>query len=222
MTKGKTVTSPSGYLAAREEWDERYGSLIVSAKNWRALAILTLCALLISLTLNCLQAKQAKVIPYVAVVDPTGKLLSQGAASVAPVADDRLKRAALTGFVENWRMVSIDPAVNLTSIDKVYAMIAKDSAAVQQVGDFYRAGSPYERAEKETASVDVHSIVATSDQTYEVEWTERTMNLDGTLKSEANWKGAFTLRVHPPSTEKLARINPLGIYVTNINTSKVL
>ena len=36
-------TSP--YLSARREWDERYGSLITRAKNWRTAAFLALLAL---------------------------------------------------------------------------------------------------------------------------------------------------------------------------------
>ena len=31
------------YLAARREWDERYGDLITRASNWRTLAVI--CAL---------------------------------------------------------------------------------------------------------------------------------------------------------------------------------
>jgi len=90
------------------------------------------------------------------------------------------------------------------------------------VSDLYRAGSPFERAEKETVSVEVHSVFATSNETYEVDWSEKTMDLDGNVTSTQNWKGSFTLGIHPPSDEKLARVNPLGIYVTNLNISKVL
>ena len=220
--KAETNTALSGYLAARHEWDERYGSLITGAKNWRAFGILSMCALLVSLVLNCMQAKHAKVIPYVAVLDTTGKVLSQGPATQTSVVDDRLKRAALSGWVEQWRMVSTDIVVNRAAIDKVYSMIADASAAKQQVSDLYRAGSPFERAEKETVSVEVHSVFATSNETYEVDWSEKTMDLDGNVTSTQNWKGSFTLGIHPPSDEKLARVNPLGIYVTNLNISKVL
>lgn len=223
----KTQNSPvpSGYLAARSEWDERYGSLIKGARNWRALAILALCGLLVSLVLNCEQAKQVKVIPYLVTVDTSGKILSQGAVTHAPVADDRMKRAVLSDWVEKWRMVSNDMTVNRSNIDRVYAMIANGSAASNEVSDFYRAGSPFERGEKETVSVQVQSVFATSNETYEVDWTEKSFDLDGNVTGTQNWKGAFTLAIHPSTSDnggKQMLVNPLGIYVTNLNISKVL
>jgi type IV secretory pathway TrbF-like protein len=36
------VPETSPYLAARREWDERYGNLITRAKNWRIAAFLAL------------------------------------------------------------------------------------------------------------------------------------------------------------------------------------
>lgn len=213
---------PSGYLKARKEWDERYGDLITRARNWRAMAFLAVVGLIVSMSCNVIQAKSAKVVPYVVAVDSVGRVMSQGVASEAPAADDRLKRAALYAWVGNWRLVSIDPHMNQDAIAKVYAMIASGSAAQQQVGDYYRAASPFERAEKETTTVEIESVVATSPQTYEVDWIEREMDLQGKEISKQAWRGAFTLAVHPPTDEKMVRINPLGIYVTNVSVSKVL
>jgi type IV secretory pathway TrbF-like protein len=42
------------------------------------------------------------------------------------------------------------------------------------------------------------------------------------VESEERWKGSFTIAVNPPSDERLMRINPLGIYVTNVSWSRVL
>jgi len=35
-------------------------------------------------------------------------------------------------------------------------------------------------------------------------------------------EGVLTIAVNPPSDERLIRINPLGIYVTNVSWSRVL
>src|SRR5579871_3199797 len=47
MAEGRNVDSASEtryspYLAARRDWDERYGSLITRARNWRVAALLAL------------------------------------------------------------------------------------------------------------------------------------------------------------------------------------
>ena len=42
-------TSPlNPYVAARREWDERYGEIITRAKNWRFIAILSAMATLVA------------------------------------------------------------------------------------------------------------------------------------------------------------------------------
>ena len=71
-------------------------------------------------------------------------------------------------------------------------------------------------------SVEVKSVLATSDRTFEVDWVETTRDLYGAVKSTDHWKGAFTLAVNPPTDERLARINPLGIFITSANWAKVL
>ncbi len=46
-------------------------------------------------------------------------------------------------------------------------------------------------------------------------------DLQGQIKSQDRWKGAFTIVVHPPEEERLLRVNPLGIFITNASWSKV-
>jgi type IV secretory pathway TrbF-like protein len=41
-------------------------------------------------------------------------------------------------------------------------------------------------------------------------------------QNQDHWKAAFSIVVNPPTDERMARINPLGIYVTNANWGKVL
>jgi type IV secretion system protein VirB5 len=77
-------------------------------------------------------------------------------------------------------------------------------------------------AQTETVSVNVHALYASSKDSYEVEWTETTFDLKGEQIGTQNLKGVITISIHPPEDEGLARVNPLGIYVTNVSWSKVL
>jgi type IV secretory pathway TrbF-like protein len=210
------------YLAARLEWDERYGDLITRAKNWRITAILCAVGMVILSIGMVVVAMKSKIVPYVVAVDSVGKVVSQGPAEQAAIPDDRLKRAALYDWLQDFRMVSSDPLIEHKAIEKVYSMIAEGSAAKTTVSDFYQGASPLERSQKELVTIDIHTLVATSPQTFEVEWTEKTTDLNGNVTATQNWKGAFTLAVNPPTDERVARINPLGIYITNANWSKVL
>jgi type IV secretory pathway TrbF-like protein len=42
------------------------------------------------------------------------------------------------------------------------------------------------------------------------------------VKATDRWKGSFSIALNPPTDERLARINPLGVYVTNVSLAKVL
>jgi type IV secretion system protein VirB5 len=212
----------SPYLAARREWDERYGSLITRARNWRFAALFALAVALVATSGLIVLSTKAKVIPYVVAIDNLGRVLAAGPADQASRADDRLKRAALFQWVSDLRTVTTDGVAQRKAIDRVYSMIANGSPAQVEIGEFYRSDPPYQRAQTKTVDVDVKAVFAASDKTYQVEWTETNRGLSGQVESEDRWKGSFTIAVSPPTDEKLIRVNPLGIYVTNVSWSKVL
>jgi len=90
------------------------------------------------------------------------------------------------------------------------------------ISDYYRTNQPFVRAQTETASVEVRSVLPTSERTIEIEWVETARDLYGSVKATEHWKGTFTIAVNPPSDERTARVNPLGIYVVSANWSRVL
>jgi type IV secretion system protein VirB5 len=136
--------------------------------------------------------------------------------------DDRLKRSNIFNWVENLRTVTTDGVSQRKAIDRVYAQIASGSAAQTFVSEHYRGDPPFKRAETETVSVEVKSVLPTSDRTYEVEWLETTRDLYGTVKATDRWKGYLSIVLNPPTDERQARINPLGVYITNASWAKVL
>jgi type IV secretion system protein TrbF len=221
-TSSENGSSYSPYLAARREWDERYGSLISRARNWRAAAFLALLVALVEAAILVPLSTGSRVKTIVVAVDSIGRVVASGPAEQIPVVDDRLKRAALFQWVQDLRMVTTDPITQRRSIDRVYAMIGSGSRAQAFVTDFYRNNTPFDRARTETVVVDVHSIVPTSNQSYEVEWSETMRDHAGEVAGTQNWKGVLTIALNPPTDEKFARINPLGIYVIDASWSKIL
>ena len=210
------------YLVARREWDERYGTLITRAKNWRLLAVLCASAVLIQTVGLIVLSMRSKVVPYVVAVDSLGRQVAAGAAEESSEVDERLKRAAMFEWVGDLRMITADGIAQRKAIDRVYARIANASEAMAVVNEFYRGNPPQNRAQTETVSVDVQSVLATSDRTYQVEWVETVRDMTGQVQSEDHWKGAFTIAINPPTDERLIRTNPIGIYVTNASWTRVL
>jgi type IV secretion system protein VirB5 len=214
------LTNP--YLAARREWDERYGDLITRTRNWRTLAVICAVTTLVATGGLMWLSAHSRIVPFVVLVDNLGRPLASGIAEQATVNDDRLKRASVLAWVGDLRLVTSDGIAQRKAIDHVYAQIASGSQAQAFVSDFYRSIPPSKRAQIETVSIDVNSVLPTSDRTFEVDWVETTRDLYGAVKATDRWKGSFSIALNPPTDERLARINPLGVYVTNVSLAKVL
>ncbi len=210
------------YLAARREWDERYGNLMSRERNWRVMAILSALIALVAVGGMIHLATRSRIVPFVVAMDSLGRTVAAGVADEASPLDDRLKRATLFNWVEDLRTVTSDGIAQRKAIDRVYAHIASGSQAQALISEFYRADPPQKRAATETVSVEVRSVLPTSERTLEVEWIETARDLYGAVKGQDHWKAAFTIAVNPPTDERLARVNPLGIYVTNASWGKVL
>ncbi len=220
-----TEESPAAYnpyLAARREWDERYGDQIARARNWRAMAFLCVFVAVIAASGVVWLATRSRVVPFVVVTDNLGRPVASGIADQASPADERLKRSTVIEWVEDLRLVTTDGVAQRRAIDRVYAHIASGSPAQTFISEFYRNNQPFTRAETEAVSVDVQSVLQDSEETLEVEWIETTRDLYGAVKEKDRWKGVFTIAINPPKEERLARVNPLGIYVTQASWSKVL
>lgn len=215
-------SSYNPYMSARREWDERYGDLITRARNWRIMALL--CALSTAVATGGVirLSTRTHIVPFVVAMDSLGRTVAAGPAEQATAADDRLKRATLFTWVEDLRTVTTDGIAQRKAIDRVYAHIASGAQAQAFISEFYRSAPPQKRASTETVSVEVRSVLPTSDRTFEVEWAETTRDLYGAVKAQDHWKAAFTIAVNPPQDERMARINPLGIYVTRASWGKVL
>jgi type IV secretory pathway TrbF-like protein len=220
--KPKTAELHNPYLAARREWDERYGEFISRARNWRSMAAISALVALVATCGMVWQAARSRVIPFVVLVDSLGRPIASGLAEQASVGDDRLRRAVIQDWIENVRLVTTDGIAQRRAIDHVYAYIASGTNAQAFISDFYRDDPPFKRAQTGTVSVEVKTVLPTSDRSFEVDWVETARDLFGGVKSTDHWKGSFTIALNSPTEERQARINPLGLYVTAASWAKVL
>ena len=126
------------YLAARREWDERYGDLITRARNWRTMAALCALTALVATAGMAWLSVRSRVVPFVVLVDNLGRPVASGVADQTSLNDDRLKRSNIFNWVENLRTVSTDGVAQRKAIDRVYAEIASGSEAQTFISDYYR------------------------------------------------------------------------------------
>jgi type IV secretion system protein VirB5 len=211
------------YLAGRLEWDERYGDAVARRKKSDRIALISAgVALLSTFGLVVMALRPPKVI--VIAVNSSGQFLGSGASGQSVAVTEQMKRSTLSEWVTNLRMVTPDGVSQRWAVEKVYSMISNGSPAQSFVSDFYRGEPPQDRAQTQTVHIEVSIVLPTSEKTSEVEWLETTRDLQGKVLAQQRWKGAFTFVVSasPPNDERLSRLNPIGLYITQANWSKVL
>ena len=83
----------SPYLAARDEWNERYRDLIAAARNWRLLAVTSSVVALVAVLGLIVIGAKPKVIPYIVAVDNLGKVLPAEVPTLAILSVRRMGKA---------------------------------------------------------------------------------------------------------------------------------
>jgi type IV secretion system protein TrbF len=203
------------YLDARREWNERYGSYIARARNWRIAALLSLlvCAIL-SVGVVWL-GSQSKVVPYVVEVDKLGQPAVVGRADQAVPVDRRIVKAELAAWIVDVRTVTADPVAQKASLTRAYAMV--DSAGAQALDDYYRDHSPFDAAQHGTTSCSIDAVLPITDTSYQIQWTEEERDFQGQLTDTTHWQASLQIGISPPTDEATLLRNPLGIYVHAIS-----
>jgi type IV secretory pathway TrbF-like protein len=208
------------YIFARQAWDERYGDLITRTRNWRLAFFLAMGVAIILAAGMVSLSHRAHLVPYVVQVDKLGRIAASGTAEEASKIDPSILRQQLSEWLQRLRSVTSDAQVEQSNIDHVYAMLQQHSEAFPFLNDYFRGHNPFTRGQKSTTTVEVHSVLSTSDKTWELTWTETERDEHGEIQSTKNFTGALTVGINPPTEEQ--PLNPLGIYVYRVVWSQVV
>jgi type IV secretion system protein TrbF len=208
------------YTNARREWAERYGEFIQSAAQWRMVAVVSLVITALAVGGMVYSASQNHFIPYVVQVDKLGVAVAAGRADQASIADPRIIRAQLARWISDTRSVYVDAAAERSAIDSSYAMISRSGSGYNMLNEHFRSNSPFERAEKETVTVQVNTVLPVAGDTWRVEWTETTRGRNGEVQGVDQWQASITILIAPPSDEVSIQRNALGIYIPEFSWTK--
>lgn len=216
---GTTPMAETPYQRAAQVWDDRIGSARVQAKNWRltALAGLGLCAALSAAYVW--RSTQSMVTPYVIELDSSGEVRTVSATIANYEPTDAQIAYQLAGFIKDVRSVSIDPIVVRENWLNAYHYTT-DKASLT-LNDYARTNDPFSDVGKRSVSVDIASIVRSSDDSFDVRWRE-TRFLSGVQQSQQTYTAVLSIVIDPPRDEATLHRNPLGIYVHGINWSRDL
>ena len=137
----RSDTPDNPYIAARQEWTERYGSYVKAANAWRIVGVTSLALALVSTSYALYQSTQVKLVPYIVEVDKLGSAVNAGFPAQIEYADPRVVRAVLAGFVTNFRSVTPDAVVQKQYIDPDYAMLQTTDPSTAKVNCWCRSAT---------------------------------------------------------------------------------
>ncbi len=207
------------YQAAAQVWDQRMGSSLAQAKNWRLMAFGCLSLALLMAGGLVWRSAQSLVTPYVVEVDSAGQVRAVGEAASPYLPNDAQMAHHLARFISLVRSLSIDPVVVRQNWLEAYHYTTDRGAAT--LNDYARANDPFTRVGKESVTVELSSVVRASDNSFQVRWNERRY-VNGTAAGLERWTAVISVVLQPPRSEEKLRRNPLGIYVNGLSWSREL
>ena len=214
------------FLDTRRAWNGVWEESLSNARRWRLIALFEAGLLALALSGLIHLGSQPKAIPYVVEVNKLGEVAYSGRLEPAR-ADSNVIKASIASFVSDLRLVTPDAGLQAEAVNRVYAYISKGDPALGRVNSFYGAtkeASPYVRAQDEIVSVQIDDVLPTSQNSWQVDWTETTRDRKGEKTVTAKWRGLVTIVLVPPSastSEAQLRRNPLGVYVQDVTWSRL-
>jgi len=212
------------FLKASQEWDERLGTLVVQAKNWRY-AFFSLVPISLSLLSGLLYvSSQKSVVPvYVGLDKERGEARYLGRAdegSFTPGENET--KFFLSEFIRLVRSIPSDEIVLKQNWLRAYKFLQLSSS--QLLNDYAnKSESPLKKLGEKYVTVQPLSVVKIPDSSsYQVRWKETVFKAGGLKDDEYFMLGTFHVELNPPNSEEILRDNPLGLYITNFQWNREL
>ena len=222
IDQDKSVQGLNPYLAARQEWNERYGSYIAQAYAWRLTALIALVVAAVATGGLVMIASQNQVVPYVVKVDKLGSAIAVTRADRAEHPGEPVIVAQLARWVTAVRSVYVDAGAQRALVKEGYAMINRRGDAFGALNDYMRDHDPFERAKTETVAVEVESVLPISGDSWRLEWREDVRGRDGARLSSSQHQATVNISFNPPTDEATLRINPSGLYINAFHWARRL
>jgi type IV secretion system protein VirB5 len=205
------------YKRAQQEWDARMGSAVLSARSWRSIAFGALGLLGVSVISLVAVAMQQRTFVHVVEVSPEGQVMNVRAADGRWTATEAQKAYHLGQFVRLVRSLPTDGVVLRENWLQAYRFLTPQAAV--QLTEIARQDDPFLSLGRVGRTVHIRSIIARSNNAWEVTWVERATNATGTSDPEV-YSGVFTLTTRAPRNADEIANNPLGLLISDFSWSR--
>lgn len=218
ISKPTAPESPSAiYVAARREWNERYGDYIAQARNWRAVAFAAIGGMCVCAAAVAWMGVHSRIEPFVVEVNKLGDAIAVTRADIAPTIPQAIIRADIARWITDVRSVIADNMAERRMLREAAAMTDQNGTALAKLRDYLEANNPSTLSTTEEIGATVQSVLPVSDRTWRVEWDEDTRRDDGAPNTVEHWNAIVTINIKPPVTDEQVLANPAGVYVESFS-----
>ncbi len=231
LPRDTKVRSVPNYLLGRREFADQFTNLARGKRNWQLVAFAALGLLAVVTVAYIGLATSVRVQPFVVEVDELGQVRGFRAVENVYSAREAVTDATLRHFVRNLRTVYSDPAAQRDLIVSAYAFA---DASVQEWLNGYFSDPEHDPRlvmRRLARRVEVKSVIRVPGserspeeagvgemESWKVTWVEVETPTGTDTQRRAAWEGYFTVEQVP---EAVRPENPLGLYVTAVNWSRV-
>lgn len=229
--KSQPTDTANPYLNARRSWNTIFGGIVSSRQYSQLVAIGCIMIALAAVGGLYHNSLQSKYIPLVVREDAQRNVTVTRADRIgkAEISDFE---AAAAKFVENTRLVTPDIQLQRKAILNAYCSVNAADPATNKLNEHLNGSDetrPFKRAAKETASIEIKSVIKETEQTYQVDWLETIRDRQGVkqgpplmMRAVLNmYQGDPNIRDNQ-TPEENALCNPRAIYVKDFNWKKNL
>lgn len=222
LSKEDAGVTENPYLSARRHWNDHVGRLVAARTMWQVIGILSLLIALTAVGGALHLASQSKFVPYVVQMDHDGNVQAVQRADVMPAANSQQIEAQIEKFITLSRRVTFDIALQRAAVFGVFSMLAPEDSATAKMSAFYQQDEPMKRAQSETVSTEIKSILPQTNESWQVDWTESVYERNGKLKERFEMRALVQVYQARSGhmTEEALRANPLGVFVRDYSWSR--
>lgn len=212
----------NAYLAARSNFVSLFRDEAKDKHAWKIAALAELAIIAVLLIAYVQLASTSRVVPYVVEVDRLGQAVAFGPAEPLRKTDQRVTVRDLTGLIRNLRSVTADPGLQVRMIEDAYAFLGPSAAAFLNEHFADPRNDPRLLAQQVTREVEVTSVLPIpNSNSWKVQWTETERPHIGSFAERSAWEAYLTVDHTPPKDAETIQANPLGLYVTGINWTRI-
>jgi type IV secretion system protein VirB5 len=226
LLQKRTAAAPktfpeSAFARAREEWADRVGAPIKSARNWRLATFGLLAVLAMAIGGLIYQSSKSVVVPYYIRVAENGAPMVVGVVPehFTPTLND--VRWQLGTWLQWVRGTSLDPVV----VNRNYrnALNYMRTPAVNKLNEWAQKDDRFQSVGHSTVEVAIKSVAPISGSaSYQARWTEIHRDNGGGVKAEEHWAATFDVEIVPPTSADQIQRDPIGLFIRDFQWTREL